>query len=70
MPVDWRYDINTTGDEISDVLTTRYVSNVSDGIKVTRDFPDTCTEWHSDVTVGIVLGVTDIWLVRQPFPDL
>ena len=32
------YDINTTGDESNDVLTTRYGSNVRDGVKVTRDF--------------------------------
>ena len=33
------YDINTTGDESNGVLTTRYGSNVRDGVKVTRDFP-------------------------------
>ena len=33
------YDINTTGNESNDVRTTRYGSNVRDGIKVIRDFP-------------------------------
>ena len=70
VPRDGRHDIYTTGDEITDVLTTRYVSNVSDGIKVIRDFPDTCTECRSDVVLGILLGVTAISLVRQPFPDI
>ena len=58
MSVDGRYGINTTADEITGVLTTRYVSNVSDGIKVIRDFPDTCTEFRSAVVRGIVVGVT------------